>query len=355
MIRTKEITKETYFCDEAVGKIGEVEIDFLKSKVPHNPRARARMCFHKDTNAALQEMFVVYVPETYNRPNKHQVESLHILEGAADFIFFDENGKVTQVLPLGDRGSGKQSYCRIPEQVYHTLFIRTPAIVIHEARLGPFQKADTIFAPWSPEEGTPQVEPWLKDLEKTFATKFSADLKASKRPLIRLNSASKEVHTANELVVNIGPAEVNFLKSNVKLTARKRIRICAHEGPESKMHEMFMIFPQRSYMRPSRHTIDESLHLIEGSATYVFFSNDGKITEVVRLGGDRPDRNLYCRVPTGYYHTLIIHSEQLVFRQTTTGPFNKADTSYAPWAPAEDDPKVGDEWLQQLEAKIGNM
>ena len=355
MIRTKEITKETYFCDEDVGKIGEVEIDFLKAKVPHNPRARARMCFHKDTNAALQEMFVVYVPETYNRPNKHQVESLHILEGAADFVFFDENGKVTQVLPLGDRASGKQSYCRMPEQVYHTLFIRTPEIVIHEARLGPFQKADTIFAPWSPEEGTPQVEPWLKDLEKILATKFSVDLKASKRPLIRLNSSSKEVHTANELVVNIGPAEVDFLKLNVSLTARKRIRICAHEGPEAKLHEMFMIFPQRAYMRPSRHPIDESLHLIEGSATYVFFNNDGKIMEVVRLGGDRPDRNLYCRVPTGYYHTLIIHSEQLVFRQTTTGPFNKADTSYAPWAPAEDDPKVGDEWLRQLEAKIGNM
>ena len=43
MIRTKEITKETYFCDEDVGKIGEVEIDFLKAKVPHNPRARAHV------------------------------------------------------------------------------------------------------------------------------------------------------------------------------------------------------------------------------------------------------------------------------------------------------------------------
>lgn len=355
MIRVREITKETYFCDEAVGKIGKEEIDFLKAQVPHNPRARARMCFHNDTNAALQEMFVVYVPETYNRPNKHQAESLHILEGAADFVFFDENGKVTQVLPLGDRASGKQFYCRIPEQVYHTLFIRSKEIVIHEARLGPFQKADTIFAPWALEEGTPQVDTWLADLEKTLAAKFSSDLKASKRPLIRLKSTSPEVYMADELVVNIGPAEVDFLKMNVSKTARKRIRICAHENSESKMHEMYMIFPQRSYMRPSRHTIDESLHLIEGSATYVFFNNDGKITEVVRLGGDRPDRKLYCRVPAGHYHTLIIHSEQLVFRQTTTGPFNKADTSYAPWAPTEDDPKVGDEWLRQLEAKIRSM
>ena len=39
-------------------------------------------------------MFVVYTSSTYMRPNKHpKEESLHILKGYADFVFFDQEVK----------------------------------------------------------------------------------------------------------------------------------------------------------------------------------------------------------------------------------------------------------------------
>ena len=45
-------------------------------------------------------MFIALSDETYIRPHKHlnKSESLHVLEGSADVVFFDEKGKITKII-----------------------------------------------------------------------------------------------------------------------------------------------------------------------------------------------------------------------------------------------------------------
>src|SRR3989338_2671222 len=177
MLQTKAISKEVYVADERIVNLGAKEIEFLKSQVYQNERKRVRLCAHKNVEDKLHEMFVVYVKETYVRSNKHikKEESLHIIEGAADFVFFDEEGNITNVVPLGNYSSGRQFYCRIPESVYHTFIIRSDIIVIHESTPGPFRREDTVFASWAPEEGDRiRVEKFMNELEKKVSDLVAA-------------------------------------------------------------------------------------------------------------------------------------------------------------------------------------
>ncbi len=154
LLPMKQLAEEVYVIDSPVAHFGCLGIQFLKDHVYKTKRKRVRVCMHKNIDEHLHEMFVCYVKETYVRPNKHikKDESLHIIHGAADFIFFDDVGNVTDIVPLGDYESGRNFYCRIPESVYHTFVIKSDIIVIHESTPGPFRREDTEFAPWAPEE-----------------------------------------------------------------------------------------------------------------------------------------------------------------------------------------------------------
>ncbi len=155
LLPMNQLAEEVYVIDAPVAHFGTSGIQFLKEHVYKTKRKRVRVCMHKNIEEYLHEMFVCYVKETYVRPNKHiqKDESLHIIYGAADFIFFDDNGVITDIVPLGDCKSGRNFYCRIPESVYHTFVIKSDIIVIHESTPGPFRREDTVFAPWAPEEG----------------------------------------------------------------------------------------------------------------------------------------------------------------------------------------------------------
>lgn len=154
MLLMKQLAEEVYVIDAPIAHFGPRGIQFLKETVFQTKRKRVRVCMHKNIQDKLHEMHVCYVKETYVRPNKHikKDESLHIIHGAADFIFFDDQGSITDTVPLGNYASGRNFYCRIPESVYHTFVIRSDIIVIHESTPGPFRRTDTVFAPWAPEE-----------------------------------------------------------------------------------------------------------------------------------------------------------------------------------------------------------
>ena len=169
MIKIKTLSPEVHYADAPVVNLGLPDIERLKTLMPASARRRTRLCAHDNQENRLHEMFVVYTPSTFVKPNKHmgKAESLHILEGAADFLFFDEVGNVTEVVPLGDYASNRQFYCRIPPGVYHSIVIHTDPIVIHETTPGPFDRTDTIFAPWAPDEGTPAARDYQEFMIKT--------------------------------------------------------------------------------------------------------------------------------------------------------------------------------------------
>ena len=153
----QELTRDVFVATEPIAAVDCRDIDFLCERVEATPRRRIRLCAHQDVGDALHEMLIVLDRDTYIRPHKHlnKVESLHVIQGSADAIFFDEEGKIIQVIPLGEYGSGRRFYYRVNTPVYHTLVLRSKVFVFHETTQGPLVRSDTVFAPWSPEETDP--------------------------------------------------------------------------------------------------------------------------------------------------------------------------------------------------------
>lgn len=150
----KKINEEVLYTTKKMVNLVRKDLDMLKQKAALNKHRRIRFCAHKDIDALLHEMFVVHTKGTYVKPHKHlkKVESLHIISGKADLIFFKENGEIFKITKLGDYASGLSFYARVPENTYHTLYIHTDHIIFHETVTGPFIKKDNIFPSWAPDE-----------------------------------------------------------------------------------------------------------------------------------------------------------------------------------------------------------
>jgi cupin fold WbuC family metalloprotein len=143
------------------------------------------------------------------------------------------------------------------------------------------------------------------------------------------------------LYPNVSPLVITdrdmaFLKSQALRNARKRIRICAHRDAEDVMQEMFIVHARGCFVRPHKHiNKPESLFVLEGEATAVFFDEAGEVTRSFMLGGKGENTNRYYRLETDTYHMLIINSDFFVFHEVTMGPFRNDDTVFPQWAPEE--------------------
>ncbi len=139
----------------AVQRVGldRSETDLLVRLAGRNERKRIRLCAHRDPSDDLHEMFIVHAAGTYVRPHLHvgKAESIHVVAGEAEVVYFDEGGRITGGCRVGDWSSGDTFYLRIPPRVYHCLVIRSENLVFHEVTSGPFRREDTLYAPWSPD------------------------------------------------------------------------------------------------------------------------------------------------------------------------------------------------------------
>lgn len=335
MMRMNCLSPEAYVVDASIVAVGPSEIAFLKDKVLKSPRKRTRLCAHTSTEDKLHEMFVVYTGSTYVRPNLHcgKDESLHILEGRADFVFFDEHGNVTEVVRLGDSASGLPFYCRVPAEIYHTVLMRSDRLVIHEATPGPFRREDTLWASWAPTEDD------LAGVEE-FNRRMTAEIE--RRPasgqLLGMRKQSPEVFLCEETVGKVGRREIDFLKAALPQAARKRVRVCIHKSGEDRLHEMFIVFARDTYLPASKHLgKDESVDVLEGRADVVLFDENGGIADVISVGDPSTGLPFYFRTPRERYHAWIMRSDVFVVQETTEGPLRQADTVFAPWCPETND------------------
>jgi cupin fold WbuC family metalloprotein len=167
-----------------------------------------------------------------------------------------------------------------------------------------------------------------------------------------MKKISDEVYYSEALLSPIGAEEIEFLRAQARVNPRRRCRLCLHKSPEDLLHEMVIAIARNSYVRPHKHPRkEESLHIIDGEASLLFFNEDGSIAKVVKLGPSHSQDTFLFRIAEPIFHTIVIHSETLVFHETTTGPFVREMTVFAPWAPEDETPAV-DEYQKQLEEWI---
>lgn len=351
MPNLKMMTTEAYQATDKVVHLSDSVFGFLGNAIHKSPRKRSRICTHRSVNEKLHEMFVIYNKETYVRPNKHlgKDESVYVLKGEADFIFFDDDGTPRQLVRMRASGADRAYYCRVPAEVYHTIIMRSEEIVLFEGTPGPFNPAETIYADWAPAESERDaVAAYRQELDRFVAAASPKD--GAGRDLLSLRQLNTLVYSAVERVVPLGETENEFLKEQLQEKKLDRIRICCHPGVEDRLHEMLMVFSRDTYIRPSIHIDkEESLLILEGFGTYVFFDDQGNVIDRVPLGPMGSGRSFYCRIPANTYHCLTIESPILVAKETTSGPFSRADTEFPAWAPDGSDMKAAHRYLDSLD------
>jgi cupin fold WbuC family metalloprotein len=157
--RLRQVSPEVYYSDGGfLAADGEI-VQLLKDGAKTSPRHRCRLCFHADQGAAQQEMLIVMHRSSYVRPHRHsgKVETLTVIEGAADALLFDEGGRVTEVISMAPADTGAPFFYRMPEGLFHTLMFRSDWLVFLETTIGPFDRAQTELAPWAPPESEPEA------------------------------------------------------------------------------------------------------------------------------------------------------------------------------------------------------
>ena len=158
-IKSCVVNPEVVLNDEPIVRVSQEYMGTLRARARQNPRRRIRLCAHPSINDLLHEMLIVHEKGTYVRPHKHlnKTESVHIIEGLVDVVVFDDDGKITDVIQMGDYKSGRVFYYRMQYPYFHTLLIHSDILLFHEVTNGPFNRSDTVFAPWSPDENVPSL------------------------------------------------------------------------------------------------------------------------------------------------------------------------------------------------------
>ena len=90
MINARLENEEVLYVDDEVIGLGHHDIKHLKELAAKNRRKRIRLCTHASIKDNLHEMFIVLGRDSYIIPHKHvgKVESMSILEGEVDLVFF---------------------------------------------------------------------------------------------------------------------------------------------------------------------------------------------------------------------------------------------------------------------------
>jgi cupin fold WbuC family metalloprotein len=147
-------TDEVYRSRGSITQVTADDIAFLRNRAASNTRRRVRLCVHPDSEDRLHEMLIVHAQAAYVPPHKHQnkSESFHIIEGLLTVFLFSDEGAVVKVIPMGEIGLGRAFYYRLSASTYHTVWPESEFVVFHEVTNGPFDRKDTITAPWAPAE-----------------------------------------------------------------------------------------------------------------------------------------------------------------------------------------------------------
>ena len=170
MVQTyRTINSEVLYSEVPITTIDRSDIELFKQLTSRNPRKRIRLCAHASPEDRLHEMLIVHERNAYVRPHKHpgKTESTHIIEGLVDVVVFDDEGRIERVIRMGDYANGGIFFYRMASPVFHTLIIRSDFLVFHETTNGPFDREDTVFAPWAPEDGDMNsVSIFMADLDE---------------------------------------------------------------------------------------------------------------------------------------------------------------------------------------------
>lgn len=148
----------------------KINQDFLQKtsdQAKISPRKRMNYNYHLTYEDGFQRFLNAMEPGSYIRPHKHENpdrdEAFIALRGKMLIIVFNNDGSIKNhcIISPGGENVGVE----IPARTFHTVLSLEENSVAYEAKEGPYiPKNDINSAPWSPPEGTPEAEIYLKHL-----------------------------------------------------------------------------------------------------------------------------------------------------------------------------------------------
>ena len=143
-------------------------LDELAARATTSPRRRAHLNVHAGAADLVQRFFVAVDRDSYIRPHRHLAKSelAIVVRGTFEVITFDEQGAITGRHTVGV-GTPLLGF-EMPRATWHTLIAREDGSTFLEIKEGPYDPATASeFAAWSPPEGDPAAEAFLRKLRKT--------------------------------------------------------------------------------------------------------------------------------------------------------------------------------------------
>lgn len=130
-------------------------------------RQRSNYNFHPRAEDNPHRFINAMCRGTYVTPHRHQripkSETFLVLRGRAAFFLFDDHGRIETTLVLGpDRRRCDALGVDLQPGHWHTLAVLSREVVCFEVKPGPYDPiTDKEFAPWAPEEGSPEAPAYL--------------------------------------------------------------------------------------------------------------------------------------------------------------------------------------------------
>lgn len=153
-----------------VAEVGAAWFDRLKAEAVASDRKSARLCLHASADDPLHEMVIVFHKDIVVRPHRHRrkSESYHMIFGELDIVLFDDSGRPSRLVAMGERGSGRTHIYRLSAPIWHSVIVRSEFAAIHEVTNGPFRPEENEYAPWAPDGGA-ALRSFLADARRALA------------------------------------------------------------------------------------------------------------------------------------------------------------------------------------------
>ena len=129
-------------------------------KVLHQPGA----FFNQVINFVLADSYM----QPHQHPAKEKIEEIWLMEGKMAVLFFDDQGKITQVVNLDPQLNNQIA---IPAFAWHTYVTLSDHSISYETMNGVYDPATwKTFASWATTENTPESTTYLNQLKQAVVS-----------------------------------------------------------------------------------------------------------------------------------------------------------------------------------------
>lgn len=141
---------------------------------------------------------------------------------------------------------------------------------------------------------------------------------------------------------------LDTVTEQAKLSERLRMNYNLHETLDAPIHRMLNALEPDTYLPPHRHLDKEETYLLlRGSLTAFLFDDAGNVVEKILLDSSKGRYGL--EIPSGVWHTIIVHESGTVIFEIKQGPYRPLDANeLASWAPVTSDKDSIKKYLQLL-------